>query len=110
MTKTFFGALALLMLAGCQLTTHTMKDSVEMDRIGFLAEASRSKESCLNYDFSHLSGKSIDDLDPNDLLEEFPVDQVRVDHPGQAVTMDYRTDRLSISVDESGIVSRATCG
>lgn len=30
--------------------------------------------------------------------------------PGMAVTMDYRTDRLNLEVDENGILTRARCG
>jgi hypothetical protein len=30
--------------------------------------------------------------------------------PGQAVTMDYRADRLDISLDADGKVERITCG
>jgi hypothetical protein len=30
--------------------------------------------------------------------------------PGQAVTMDYRADRLDISLDADGKVARLTCG
>lgn len=30
--------------------------------------------------------------------------------PGDAVTMDYRTDRLNIELDERGRIARFTCG
>ncbi|KRB86464.1 hypothetical protein ASE00_07120 [Sphingomonas sp. Root710] len=35
---------------------------------------------------------------------------VRVIRPGQAVTQDYRADRLNIEVDDSGNVVRVRCG
>jgi len=35
---------------------------------------------------------------------------VRVLRPGQAATMDYRTDRLNIMIGERNIVSRINCG
>lgn len=35
---------------------------------------------------------------------------VRVIRPGMAVTMDYRTDRLNIEVNERNIVTVARCG
>lgn len=35
---------------------------------------------------------------------------VRVIRPGQAVTMDFRDDRLNLYLDEQGKVSRASCG
>lgn len=35
---------------------------------------------------------------------------VRVIEPGQAVTMDFRGDRLNVEVDESNAIVRITCG
>lgn len=35
---------------------------------------------------------------------------VRVIHPGMAVTMDYREDRLNIEVDAEKIIHRVSCG
>ncbi len=35
---------------------------------------------------------------------------VRVVRPGEAVTMDFRADRLTITVDEHRVISRASCG
>lgn len=35
---------------------------------------------------------------------------VRVIEPGQAVTMDYRHDRLNLHVNERGAITRLTCG
>ncbi|MGV8931610.1 MAG: I78 family peptidase inhibitor [Luteimonas sp.] len=35
---------------------------------------------------------------------------VRVIKPGQAVTMDYRNDRLNVEVDEQGKIIKITCG
>ncbi len=35
---------------------------------------------------------------------------VRVLRPGEAMTMDFRADRLTIVVDEHRIISRASCG
>ncbi len=35
---------------------------------------------------------------------------VRIIHPGMAVTMDYREDRLNIEINEAGKISRVTCG
>lgn len=36
--------------------------------------------------------------------------EVRVIHPGQAVTMDYRHDRVSIHVNERNAITGVTCG
>jgi hypothetical protein len=35
---------------------------------------------------------------------------VRVVRPGEAVTMDFRPDRLTVTVDEHQVISRLTCG
>ncbi len=35
---------------------------------------------------------------------------VRIIHPGMAVTMDYREDRLNIEINEAGTIFRVTCG
>jgi len=35
---------------------------------------------------------------------------LRVIRPGQAVTMDFREDRLNVELDESGKVKRVSCG
>jgi len=35
---------------------------------------------------------------------------VRVIRPGQAVTMDYRADRLNVEVDDGNTIVRITCG
>jgi hypothetical protein len=35
---------------------------------------------------------------------------VRITHPGMAVTMDYREDRLNIEIDEAGTIFRVACG
>ncbi len=34
----------------------------------------------------------------------------RVIHPGMAVTMDYREDRLNIEIDQEKMISRVSCG
>jgi hypothetical protein len=36
--------------------------------------------------------------------------RVRVIHPGQAYTMDYRPDRLNVHVDATGRISELSCG
>jgi hypothetical protein len=37
-------------------------------------------------------------------------EQVRVLAPGDAVTMDYNSQRLNIDIDEAEVVERITCG
>ena len=35
---------------------------------------------------------------------------VRVLHPGEVVTMEFRFDRVSITVDATGVITQVTCG
>ncbi|MDR3427353.1 I78 family peptidase inhibitor [Silvimonas sp.] len=35
---------------------------------------------------------------------------VRVIKPGDAVTMDFNTQRLNLDVDEAGVIKKAACG
>lgn len=35
---------------------------------------------------------------------------LRVVHPGDALTQDYRPDRLNINLDADGLISRVWCG
>ena len=37
-------------------------------------------------------------------------DAVRLIRPGQAVTMDYRAERLNLKLDDKGLVAAVTCG
>jgi hypothetical protein len=35
---------------------------------------------------------------------------VRVVRPGEMVTMDFRADRLTVTVDGHGVITRVSCG
>ena len=35
---------------------------------------------------------------------------VRVLHPGEVVTMEFRFDRVNITVDDAGAITQVTCG
>lgn len=37
-------------------------------------------------------------------------DRIRVIHPGDVVTMDYRADRLNVELGEDGRIQRLRCG
>jgi len=49
-----------------------------------------------------------------DVVEQVRIDtrsdSVRVIHPGQAVTMDYRGDRVNIKVNERNAIVGVSCG
>ncbi|MFZ3585240.1 I78 family peptidase inhibitor [Loktanella sp. DJP18] len=41
----------------------------------------------------------------------FPADlDMRIINPGEAVTMDYRADRLNVELDSAGIIQVVRCG
>lgn len=48
---------------------------------------------------------------PRSEIDEAALPQpARVFGPGDAVTMDYRTDRLNVEIGEDGVVRRVYCG
>ena len=46
----------------------------------------------------------------NDALKRANANTVRVIGPGEAVTMDYRADRLNIHIDDKGNIDHFNCG
>ncbi|MET4895997.1 I78 family peptidase inhibitor [Sphingomonadaceae bacterium jetA1] len=44
------------------------------------------------------------------VLKRAAAGTLRVNAPGMAVTMDYRSDRLNIATDTKGRIVRVTCG
>lgn len=36
--------------------------------------------------------------------------QIRVIRPGQAITMDYRPERINFEIGQDGTIARITCG
>ena len=44
------------------------------------------------------------------LLEKSGAATLRLVRPGEAVTMDYQTDRLTVELDEAGVIRALRCG
>lgn len=44
------------------------------------------------------------------LLEKSGAATLRLVRPGEAVTMDYQTDRLTVELDEDGVIRALRCG
>lgn len=44
------------------------------------------------------------------MLAESGAGALRVMHPGQAYTMEYRADRLVVRLDEDGVITTIGCG
>ena len=55
-------------------------------------------------------GQKLSDKLQSDAQKSTGSGSVRVIRPGQAVTMDFRSDRLNIEVDDKETVTRITCG
>ena len=55
-------------------------------------------------------GRSVDAALQDDARQRSGARTVRVIRPGDAVTMDYSTQRLNLELDAAGKVARARCG
>lgn len=66
--------------------------------------------SCSAAKAQALIGRQHSEALGKDALRRTGAKVIRLIRPGQAVTMDYRTDRLNIGVDERDKVIRITCG
>ena len=55
-------------------------------------------------------GRQADTSLVNDALTRAGAKTVRVLKPGQIVTMEFNAERLSLSVDDAGRVTRVSCG
>lgn len=81
-----------LSLAGC----------IEEDK---RADGGQDVPTCGAEDLQGIVGKPFD-------VSMIPPDRkaVRVVRPGMAVTMDYRSDRLNIELDDEDVITKVTCG
>jgi len=57
-----------------------------------------------------LVGELWRDSNGSEAMREAKSKTLRVTRPGQAVTMDFRADRLNVHLDEAGVVQRVSCG
>ena len=89
-----YGAgLAMLILSACQS---------ESDEIGMVDTS--PKGSCGAEALTQLIGQPVSAFEALD--HKGPV---RVIRPGQAVTMDYRLDRLNVVLDEKDVITGVNC-
>jgi hypothetical protein len=91
-------AIALLLLAACQ---REPVESVPDRSLGGGCEAPKARS---------LVGKRADDALVARAKSLTGAKLVRRIAPDTAVTMDYRTDRLNVETDESGMVTGIRCG
>lgn len=55
-------------------------------------------------------GQSHSDVLEQAMRDESQAQRLRTIHPNQGYTMDYRSDRLNIYLDEAGRIKRLSCG
>lgn len=91
---TAFASLALL--AACATTDGMSEDDV-VDRSG--------ARECAAQQFQLLLGQLRDEVDTSTLPVPY-----RIYGPGDAVTMDYRPDRMNVVIGDDGRVERVACG
>ncbi|WP_186729160.1 I78 family peptidase inhibitor [Sphingomonas panacisoli] len=72
--------------------------------------ADTSDKKCTTARLDTLVGKKLTVDLIHESMKRAGVKDSRGIRPGQAVTMDYREDRLNIYTDADGIITRFTCG
>lgn len=127
MTKKYlFGAFAfagLLLVAACDqkeekaaadetVVSESVADetSADLDADEMQAEFERSEAGCRAVADALAIWTARPWIEAEDTLTRGAIATIRVIRPGDNVTMDYRTDRLNVELDENDIVSRVYCG
>lgn len=59
---------------------------------------------------SHVVGKQISQEQEQEALRSSGAQTLRVINPGQAITRDYRVDRLNLQLNDHNTVVKAYCG
>lgn len=91
----------VLLAAGCEV------QGTGLPPVGLPAEAAATTEAdnCGALRFAYLVGQ------PKSLVDQMPLPSgTRVILPGQAVTMDFRAERLNVLIDGNAAVERVYCG
>ena len=61
---------------------------------------------CYSNTYSEYIGKNLDDFYDDNTISSF----LRIIHPGQVVSYDYRPERLNVQIDMSEKITRFYCG
>lgn len=102
---------ALLLLGGCDGKSETEANSPKDRHSAAFEEKLQGCAAVAEALGGTWIGKPYDALEPvlgDDLVPE--LGSLRVIRPGDAVTRDYRLNRLNISLDEADIVTKFYCG
>ncbi|MEZ0471851.1 I78 family peptidase inhibitor [Luteimonas salinilitoris] len=102
-------------LAACAPTSTGAPDDTAAETPPAAAEpapgAPEAADQACNADaVQSLVGQQADDSLVEQARTDAGAEIARVLKPGQAVTMEYRADRLNIDVDESGTITALRCG
>jgi len=126
MKKYLFGTIAfagLLLVAACDqkeeeaaadetIVNESVVDetSAEMDADEMQAEFEKAEAGCRAVADALAIWTARPWIEAEDTLTQGAIATIRVIRPGDNVTMDYRTDRLNVELDENDIVTRIYCG
>jgi len=111
MTRFWLIALAGLSVAACSTGGHTIDGGDTMMPAPEFAEDAIGDNSidpnawCGANGMDYLVGQHIEEVDLDSLHGN-----IRVIHPGMAVTRDYRRERLNLDLDDAGVILRPWCG
>ncbi|MFN3619536.1 I78 family peptidase inhibitor [Sphingorhabdus sp.] len=103
--RNLIGLLVLLtVIHGC--ASHSVQSSAAMSQ----PLSSNEMRQCDGIPVQRWVGRDIDDPAKTEILKVSGADVARLIHSGEAITMDYRTDRINLELDERGYLVRAYCG
>src|SRR5690606_13382150 len=74
------------------------------------SQADAGSGGCDAAQASHVIGKHISPAQEQEALRSSGAATLRVIHPGQAITRDYRAERLNLQLNDYDTVVRAYCG
>lgn len=90
-------AIAAMALSGCTMATETRPEPV-------------SSEKCDIAPVQPLVGRAADEALAREILRLSGARTLRWKPPGTVVTMDYRPDRVNVSLDTAGKITGFDCG
>lgn len=106
--RTLTATLAL-MLAGCAGSAST-SNAPPRNEAPKPPTMSQSEDACGAQRLQDHVGDAYTEALGERLEQKSGAATVRVKRPGQAYTMEYRADRLDVSLDDAGVIQAIRCG